>query len=119
MEEIPLVQTTEVGHYVFPVVVAKLTKEGLEYIELIGTCFFIGKNGFALTASHVLDQCRELLDDDRIVVAIFAIEKQWVAFQINEVEQHPKEDVAVVRVISKNTKWNSSIITLTHIIATG
>ncbi|WP_156465581.1 hypothetical protein [Methylobacterium sp. Leaf106] len=69
---------------------------------LRGTAFFIGDKGFAITASHVIDQLH--FDDDKNryvgsdIVGLFINEAaKWEAVGIIGAEKHPDEDVAIIK----------------------
>lgn len=61
--------------------------------ELRGTGFFIGSNGTALTAAHVVDQ----MSSDGIPIALFAHQGRWVSIKVIRTEKHMSEDVAVIK----------------------
>ncbi len=87
---IPLTGSTEIRELVFPIMDVP---EKDQPAKLIGTGFFIGKRGFAVTAAHVIDQM-----DPEIAYAGF-VDKNTYGFigeKINFFEKHPTEDVALI-----------------------
>ena len=98
----PFVQGDSVRDFVFPLAQASQSPDGsIRYERYLGTAFFIGKRGFALTAAHVLD-ARD--PKHALLVGLFA-DDGWYAFQVDGVECHPTEDVAILRV--DGGPWNS------------
>ena len=93
-------QSDAIRDYVFPIV--PLVEESGEYHlkKFLGTGFLIGNRGFALTARHVVHDYG--IGD---IAAIFARGKKWTWFKIIEIEEHPEEDVALIK-LSGNT-WKS------------
>lgn len=107
-------QTDNIQDHIFPLIKSKrnLKNGGYIYHELIGTGFFIGKNGFALTAGHVIDQLLENHNNKTDAIAILLQKhRQWFTFEIEEYEKHPSEDVGLIK-IKSTQKW-SSIFRLT------
>lgn len=71
----------------------------VRFIALVGTGCLIGSRGWALTASHVVKGQSEMR-------ALFVdTDQSWTAVPIGEVERHPTEDLAVVRLVGH--KWGS------------
>ena len=65
------------------------------YESLIGTGFLIGKNGFAVTAAHVVDQMLEA--PNGYAAGFKNPQGQWVPVKILAHECHSSEDVAVLQ----------------------
>jgi hypothetical protein len=63
-----------------------------DHIEICGTCFLIGRRGFALTAAHVIDQL-----DLPSACALIVRDGGWYAVRVAEAEKHPQQDVAIIR----------------------
>jgi len=86
-------QSDRIRDYVFPLCIAAKSKDGIEFKKFLGSGFLIGKNSFAITAAHVLD------DVEGDVYAMFIDDKnQWLAFDICDKEMHPEEDVALIKI---------------------
>jgi len=84
--------------YIFPLIKGIQKKDSVQAGELIGTGFLIGKDGFAITAAHVIDQ---LIDgnngDDDVILGLFADGDIWCAAYIESWEKHPSEDVGIIK----------------------
>lgn len=92
-----------VRDFVFPLALATWTPDGsLRYERYCGTAFFIGRQGFALTAAHVV---RDLESGPATLVGLFAARDCFRAFAVKALECHPTEDVAVLRMIGE--PWDS------------
>ncbi len=102
-------QTDQIRDFIFPLIKSKRNSEtgGYIYRQLIGTGFFIGSQGFAMTAGHVIDQLLEN-HNSKIDAINILLQKDthWLAFEINKYEKHPSEDVGIIS-ISNNQKWHS------------
>lgn len=86
-----------IANFVLPVVSVRPGREPdtLEAVALLGTCFLIeGTNGTAMTARHVADEV-ELGD----AVVLFNRGGQWEPVFIQEVQTHPNEDAAILRLM--------------------
>ena len=94
-------QTDNMRDHIFSLFKVKITES--KYIrepDLIGTGFLIGSRGYGLTAAHVIEQCFDNLKEDEGVVAIFwNMFSQYVAFQVTTYEQHPAEDVGILKLL--------------------
>lgn len=93
------VQGTYVRDFVFPIGESSVTWAFRGYV---GTGFFIGRSGYALTAAHVV----RAFQKDRVPSAMFCdADREWHGFPIAAVECHPTEDVAIIQL--KSGSWNS------------
>jgi len=102
-------QSDKIQDYIFPLIKSKrnLIEGGYIYHELIGTGFFIGKNGFAITAGHVVDQLLENHNAETDAITILLQEyPNWLAFEIEKYEKHASEDVGIIKIKSEQ-EWNS------------
>lgn len=92
-------QKGNIRDYVFPLVTATKDNRGIySYGELIGTGFFIGNGGFGLTAAHVIDQLRESLPTNGVILALFTDGQNWHPYEVEQTEKHPTEDVGIIKV---------------------
>ncbi|WP_426026426.1 hypothetical protein [Brevundimonas sp. TSRC1-1] len=91
------IKTQSVRDFVFPI---GTVENGL--FTLNGTAFFIGGDGVAVTAGHV---CRDLATGND-PVALFATENGFFPIRVLDFEQHPNEDVAVIKL---EGSWHSII----------
>lgn len=90
--------------YVFPIATADQTAQGeYSYTGLIGTGFVISSNGWCLTARHVIDCIHS------IPCALFPNGTEFRAFDLADIESHPREDLALFRLPAKQipelAKW--------------
>jgi hypothetical protein len=69
--------------------------------SLEGTGCLIGSQGLVLTAAHVADA----LGRNGNATALFVGDGNWTAVQITDLENHPSEDVAVVKL--EGDEWYS------------
>jgi hypothetical protein len=100
MTEPPFVQSDAVRDFVFPI--AEMTAEWA-FVSYVGTGFFIGKRGYALTAAHVARALRP--EFAKCGIFVDRHDNDWRAFSFAEVECHPHEDVALVRL--EHGSWDS------------
>jgi len=70
--------------------------------SLKGTAFFIGERGFAVTAAHVTDDLRRGGEP----IGLFTDGHEWYPIPVIDMESHPSEDVAVVKL---QGNWHSII----------
>lgn len=97
------IQRDFVRDYVFPLAKAKIINKQIIFEEFLGTSFLIGNRGFALTASHLIK------DVDGLIAGMFANEKgNWVAFLIEDSEEHNVTDVTIIKL--KGGSWTSPFI---------
>lgn len=95
--------------FVFPIIIGKqIDADTVEYRNLKGTGFFIGKRGFGLTASHVIHQCSE--DTSLKIFALFAMNNKWCFFPVEIIEHHTTEDVCLIKVQGLN--YTQSVISI-------
>jgi hypothetical protein len=101
-------QSGNIVDYVFPLIKSKRNPNGgYAYHSLIGTGFFIGVRGFAITAGHVIDQLLENHSAETdAIAALFQKHPNWYAFEIEAFEKHPTEDVGIIKITSDQS-WNS------------
>ena len=87
------IQSDAIRDFVFPIASVTSSEKGVEVKRVLGSAFVIGNRGFALTAKHVvLNQRSEAL------AGIFASHTDgWIGIEIMSREEHPTEDVAIVR----------------------
>ncbi len=83
--------------YIFPLIKGKQQKDSIQYGELIGTGFLIGKDGYAITAAHVIDQLLDGNNEDDVIIGIFIEKNEWVPVHIELYEKHKTEDVGIVK----------------------
>jgi hypothetical protein len=83
--------------FVFPLIKGKQKKDSIQAGELIGTGFLIGKDGYAITAAHVIDQLLEGNVEDDVILGLFVDNDQWVAVYIESYEKHDTEDVGILK----------------------
>ena len=86
-------QTDAIRDYVLPLIEVGVDEAGagVTLRQLVGHAFLIGRRSFAITAAHVVAVPR------RIAVA-FVTPDGWFAHSVTEIETHPIQDVAVLRV---------------------
>lgn len=85
--------------YIFPIITAKkISDDTIEYRNLKGTGFLIGNRNFALTATHVINQCKE--QPDLSIFALFYDDGKWAIYPLIPLAEHPKEDVTLVKIES-------------------
>lgn len=89
--------TQPIRDFVFPV--GNLRDQ--KYV-LNGTAFFIGGNGFAVTAGHVIAD----LQAGGAPLALFAKDGQFVPIPIIATERHPDEDIGIIKL---QGDWHSII----------
>lgn len=88
-------QNARVIDIVYPLFVGTWSESTFAYQSSVGTCFLIGKAGFAITAAHVVEQM--LADGPGTAAGYQNRDGQWTPIRILEHELHPSEDVAVIK----------------------
>lgn len=81
-----------VADYVFPIFNCDMSADGLRWTEFLGTGFFIGTHGYALTAKHVMRRAAPP------AIAMRGSDRTWRAFAIRENDDHPTDDVSVIQI---------------------
>jgi Trypsin len=108
------IQTDNVQDHIIPLIKSKknIQQNGFIYHELIGTGFFIGSKGYAITASHVIDQLLENHSGETDAINVL-LQKYpaWFAFEIDQYEKHPTEDVGIIK-IKSDQQWRSNLVLL-------
>ncbi len=89
--------TKHIRDYVFPLIKGKQKNDSIEACELIGTGFLIGKNGYAATAAHVIDQLLDGNRGDDVILGCFVANTKWVGVIIEQCEKHKSEDVGIMK----------------------
>ena len=98
-------QTGNIADYIFPLVRANKKQNGhYEYLELVGTAFLIGQDGFALTAAHVIEQCFDNREERGVVLGLFWANEGWHVEEISIYEKHPVHDVGLIKLNEGNWK---------------
>lgn len=91
---------------VIPLIRANRKSDSIvEYVELFGTGFLIGSNGFATTCAHVIDQLHEELNENQILITHFPYNGKLYVFELDKFEKHATQDVGVFQV--KNAELTS------------
>lgn len=88
-------ETTPIHDLVFPIVKIHQNK----IVNHIGTGFYIGSRGFAVTAAHVIESLNDLSYH-----ALFMGTMGLEAHLIQEKESHPTEDIGIIRIPSRLQK---------------
>ena len=89
--------TKFIRDYVFPLIKGKQKNDSIKAGELIGTGFLIGKNGYAVTAAHVIDQLLDGNREDDVILGLFVVNTKWVGVIIEKCEKHESEDVGIMK----------------------
>ncbi len=93
MTDEPNQQSDFIRDYVFPIAAVTQSGPGERRFErLLGTGFLIGRRGFALTATHVLN-----LQANEISAGMFVQDGKWRAHDLTDLAVHPTEDVALIK----------------------
>jgi Trypsin-like peptidase domain len=104
--EIDDLQPTDmVRSSVFPIVYVKAAIGGCELQSYVGTAFFIGRRGFALTAAHVLTSLQKPKPAHGFVGLLYDNNGAACFVSIANYEIHPTEDIAILKLEIK--QWNS------------
>ncbi|MCP1289790.1 serine protease [Chromobacterium sp. S0633] len=94
-------QSGRIRDYVFPLATVEKSGNDLSVKQVLGTAFFIGNQGFALTAKHVITGC----ESQRICGMLVGDDNGWVGFDVIVRESHPTEDVALIKLAGSS--WRS------------
>lgn len=95
----------KIRDFIFPIVTANKENGGIQILDFYGTGFLIGKRGYALTASHVVNIY------NGIIGALFVTaENKWTFLEIDQIESHPSEDVAVMHIVNPDYEWKSPFL---------
>jgi len=93
--------TDDLTSVIIPLMRATYTDDSKKVIQitnLYGTAFLIGKQGFALTAGHVIDQLLEGLDPEKDAIITHIHNKHGLfPFGISRFERHPKQDIGIIK----------------------
>ena len=95
-------QSDAIRDHVFPLFDLPAEEAGPAKPRFMGTGFFVGRRGYALTAAHVMRGASR-------AAAGMAGPDGWLGFAILSCEEHPREDVAVLSVAppAPATPWSS------------
>ena len=94
-------QSDAIRDYVFPIASAEMRGDDIAVKRVLGTAFLIGRQGFALTAKHVIAG-----SEVERLIAIFALQSGgWFGYEITAREAHSTEDVALVKL--DGAPWKS------------
>ncbi len=92
----PLRASDRLDYWVFPIGVGNQSQNGdIEWHGLCGTGFPISSDGWCLTAAHVLEESQLK------VFACFPQDTEFRAHDITDIEIHPREDLAIFRVVNR------------------
>lgn len=83
---------TAVRDFIFPLALVRSAGGALHIEQVLGTAFLVGERGYAVTASHVLSG-----QDAMGLVGMFALHGMWVVANVVGGEQHPSQDIALLR----------------------
>ena len=95
---------------VFPLVIAERTAPGeVKMVQFLGTGFLVGSQGYALTASHVIDV---KLEKNQAIVGLFINKEvnEWRTFNADTQDIHPTEDVALLKMGGDH--WEKSEVSI-------
>jgi hypothetical protein len=82
---------------VVPVIAASKHADGYKFESLLGTGFFIGKSGFGITASHVIEQYQTHHSMHELGL-LFQDNGKFIFEKITNTELHTEEDVGVFQI---------------------
>jgi hypothetical protein len=82
----------EIRDFVIPVCRLDQSLEE-KYQGFLGTGFFIGQRGFLLTAAHVVRN----IPQENLGIMLVGSDDNWYGFNIELVEFHPYEDIAILK----------------------
>ena len=89
--------TQPLRDYVFPLIKGKQKDNEIEAGKLIGTGFLIGKDGFAITAAHVIEQLLDGNGEEDVIIGLFVDNNKWIPIFIESYEKHDSEDVGIIK----------------------
>ncbi|MBE8564718.1 S1 family peptidase [Vibrio sp. OPT20] len=87
----------KVRDIVFPLILAEQVKPGeSKMVSFLGTGFLVGSDGYALTASHVVDL---KVEPNQAIVGLFVDKatNKWQMFNADRADTHPTEDVTLLK----------------------
>ncbi|EHK9000900.1 trypsin-like peptidase domain-containing protein [Vibrio vulnificus] len=96
---------------VFPLVLVEAVGgRDAKMVAFLGTGFLVGSEGYALTASHVVDVA---VASNQAIVGLFVDEKtnKWQMVNADRVDTHPTEDVTLLKMRSE--KWYQTDVRVT------
>ncbi len=105
----------QIRDFIFPLLLVEADGLNLRYRGLLGTGFFVGAAGIAITAGHVgqnvLDLAASTSDPRRGVAGAFVTETGgWWSIQAVGAEIHPTEDIAVLQMDFEQQTWKPSFM---------
>ena len=83
--------TQPIRDYVFPLIKGKRKDNEIEAGELIGTGFLIGKDGFAITAAHVIEQLLDGNSEEDVIIGLSVVNDKWIPIYIESYEKHDSD----------------------------
>lgn len=88
-----------ISDIVFPLCVGRMEDGAMKYFKSVGTGFYIGQQGYGLTAAHVINQCKNDYPEFPEFFAMFHDHEygQYLSKRIDEYELHPTEDIAIIK----------------------
>lgn len=102
-----LKQGDAIRDYVFPLVRVEEDGPGIfRATRFLGTGFFFGRRGFALTASHVIKDHIEAL-----VAALLWVQDRWFPVLVKRAERHGVHDIAILEMSQQEPgfKWHGIV----------
>ena len=84
-----------IRHIVFPLVTLKEINGRKTFNEFLGSAFFIGERGYAITAAHVIESVKEQ------IWGIYPVDGETKGYKVIEKEINPDNDVAIIRLEDK------------------
>jgi hypothetical protein len=89
-------QTGDIVWHVFPLALAQTNGESRIFARFLGTAFFTGDRGYALTAAHIIPS---EVPSDHVLVAMFNADGAWQTYDLDgQPDRHPTHDLALVKV---------------------
>jgi hypothetical protein len=108
VEKDKIIEMKPIRDYVFPLIKGTYGNGAVQSTELIGTGFLIGKDGFAITAAHVIEQLLDGSKKEDVILALFIDNGKWVGVKVEDSEKHETEDVGIIKLM--NFKQESFLI---------